>query len=366
MNRISINYTGFLNSSGYAIAAQDYILALNQSCKYDIKVCAIGTGPIPPALSESRCGVLNKLISNHHVTPDINILHCIPTMQTRYKKGTGKYLGFATYETYDPPQNWFDILNSNDGIITPSLFNYKIFSCDKIKKPVFYIPHCLDMSLYHSDIKPMYEYDKFSFLFLGTWKKRKGYEQLIEAFLSEFSNKDNVQLVIKTDKTSQAEQYVANIKKGLGNKGFSPVLFESKVFNEQDISNFIKSFNCLIIPTSGEGYGLPGLQAMSLKVPVIITNFSGCQDYANEQTATLLEPEGFVFNNSMDSIPQFANKKWAFLSVKQIREKMRYVVENQSVISQKAEYGYNFARETFNYAQIEKAFDSTIGQILNG
>lgn len=366
MEKIDLIYTSFLNQSGYSTAAQDYILALNQSNKYNLKINVIGTKPSKPFISDSRHSILNKFISNQSPSPKVTILHCIPTMQSRHKKGIGKFLSFATYETYDPPANWYDMLNTSDGIITPSQFNYKIFSNEKITKPVFYVPHCINTDLYNSDVKPMMNYDRFSFLFLATWKVRKGYAKLIEAFLKEFSSEDRVQLVIKTDKIAQAEQYVSSIKKQLGNKGFAPILFESKVFDEIGITSFIKSFNCLIIPTSGEGFCIPGLQAMALKVPVIITNFSGCQDYANEQTATLLEPEGFVLQNSMDSIPQFANKKWAFLSVKQIMEKMRYAVQNQPVISKKADFAYNIVRENFNYTKVEQMFSNAIGKILDG
>lgn len=364
MSKIGINYVSFLNQSGYSQAAQDYIIALQRSGKYDIKVNGIGARPSAPQLSTERIEMLQKLMANPSVPNSINIVHCIPTMQARYTKNGFKTLGFATYETYDPPANWFNILNSNHGIITPSKFNHKIFSVDTIQKPVFYVPHCFDVDVYNSDVKPMYQYDKFSFLFMGTWKIRKGYPQLIEAFLNEFSDQDKVQLVIKTDRFAQAEQYINNIKRQIGNKGFPTVLFEHKVFDEKSVASFMKSFDCFIVPTLGEGFGLPGLQSMALKVPVIITNFSGCQDYANEQTATLLEPEGFVLHSNMDSVPQFLNKKWAFLSAKQIREKMRYAFDNQNIISQKAELAYNFVRENFNYTKVENIFSDIIGQTI--
>jgi hypothetical protein len=359
VGKTNINYFAFLNSSGYSQAAQDYILALHKSNNYVIKITPIGGNPTRPSISDERYEILSKMITQEIPTNAIQIFHCIPTIQNRYPK-SDKTLGFATFETFNPPMIWRPILQKNSGIITPSKFNFNIFAHMHLDKPIFYIPHCIDFEKYYPEIKPMYKYDKFTFLFMGTWKVRKGYQQLIEAWLREFSEQDNVQLMIKTDKIIQAKTYIDRIKKQIGNKGFSPIIFEPKVFDEKMLPTFIKSFDCLVIPTTGEGFCIPGLQSMSLKVPVIITDFSGCQDYANEKTSILLKPEGFVLHNSMDAIPQFGCKKWAFLSVKQIQEKMRYAINNKSILSSKADNAYNYVKENFNYSKIEQMFLETI------
>jgi glycosyltransferase involved in cell wall biosynthesis len=151
------------------------------------------------------------------------------------------------------------------------------------------------------------------------------------------------------------------MKKQIGiNKGFATILFENKVFDEKILPKFIKSVDCLVSPTMGEGFNLPGLQCMSLGVPVIITNFSGCTDYANEKTATLLEPNGFILRNNMDNIPQFKNRKWAFLEVKKIQESMRYVFKNQNQAKIKANSAYSFVRDKFNYKIVGDMFVDTM------
>jgi glycosyltransferase involved in cell wall biosynthesis len=117
------------------------------------------------------------------------------------------------------------------------------------------------------------------------------------------------------------------------------------------------------MPTVGEGFCLPGLQSMALKVPVIITNFSGCQDYANKETATLIEPQGFILQRNMDSIPQFRDKKWAFISIEDLREKMRYVFTNYDIAENKALCAYDYVRDNFNYNKIENIFYEMLGSI---
>jgi glycosyltransferase involved in cell wall biosynthesis len=365
-NNKFIQYCSFINSSGYSSAAQSYLLALNKSGNYNIKLHIFGGKSRRAAISDNMYGLFMKMKQTKREENGVLIYHCIPTIQRRYKEREKfrKTIGFSTFETINPPNNWIEILNKNDAVIAPSMFNYNSFAHSKLNKPLYYIPHCLDFNVYNKDVVPLQKFDKFTFLFFGTWKERKGKKVLIEAWLREFTDKDNVQLVIKTDKTQKAIEDVKKIQKQLGiTKGFAPILFENKVFDEVELARFIKSFDCFVLPTAGEGFCIPGLQCMALGVPVIITNFSGCLDYANEETATMIEPEGFILHKDMDRIPQFRNKKWAFVSVKKTRETMRYVVKNKKKVRNKSENAYNYVREKFNYNRIENCFREMLSDL---
>jgi len=365
MVKRKIEYILFLNQSGYSQAAQNVLSALLEHGKYDIRLDVFGGKPARPAVSNERYESFVKMTKKDRDPDAIQIYHCIPTLQKRINK-LKKNIGFATFETFEPPSNWVEILNKNNALIVPSMFNYKVFAHTKIEKPIFYIPHCLDFNLYNKDVVSMKKYSNFTFLFMGTWKNRKGYAQLLEAWLTGFTDKDGVNLVIKTDKPKSAETYITKIKKQFGiTKGFAPIFLEKKVFDEKTLPSYVKSFDCLILPTLGEGFGLCGLQCMALKIPVIISNFSGCKEYANEETATLLEPKGYILHNNMDGIPQFKNKKWAFVSVNDIKDSMRYVLNNPIVVKKKAEFAYDYVRENFNYQKVEKLFTEMIGQLYD-
>lgn len=362
-----ISYIGFCNASGYGQAAQDYInsLLIND---YDLRIEAIGNQIATPGISDERFSLLKKLSKKDKTDDHIQIFHCVPTLQLRYKR-MKRSIGFATFETFDPPDSgemsWISILNNNDAVITPSRFNYHVFAHTRLKAPLFHIPHSIDTSIFHTDVKPSVEYDKFTFLFFGTWKQRKGYPQLLEAWFSEFDASDNVQLLIKTDKTSVAQGQIEQIKKNLGfkRKETAPILFENKIFNENELPNFFKSVDCLCLPTCGEGFCLPGLQCMAVGTPIIITNFSGPQDYANEETATLLQPRGYVLHECMDHYHQFQKRKWAFVAVKDIKIKMRQAVENYNVCQEKAINGAKFVADNFNYFVIHQKFNEMFTSI---
>ena len=363
MDLIKIDYAAYFKFSGFIVAAQSYIQALHQTGECDIKITIFGENMKRNVISDEKYEFFMGMAKKEEDPERILIYHCIPTLQRRVKKNK-KSIGFATFETFSPPKKWIDLLNENDAILAISQFNYKIFSHEKIKKPIYYIPHCLDFDVYNKKVFPMYDYDKYTFLFLGTFKERKGYKELFEAWIREFTEADNVQLVIKTDRPQKAEQYLENTIKQLGiNKGIAPVIFENKVFDEKIMPSFIKSADCFICPTKGEGFGIPGLQCQALDIPVIITNFSGCQDYATERTATLLEPSGFILRNNMDNIPQFKNKKWAFIEVGKIRKAMRYVINNKDEVKVKAGVARNYVSNRFNYDEVGKLFVNMLREI---
>lgn len=369
---IGINYICYGNHSGYSQAAQDLLLALHQSGKYDIRIEFILHRSFPNAgMSKDRCDLFKELSSKPRSNKHIQVYHCTPATQHRVKTSSQRTIGCATFETFQPPNSgymdWIKILNKNSAIMCPSRFNYKIFAHEGIDKPLFYIPHCYDTGAFHPRVTPIEKRDKFTFLFFGSWRMRKGYPQLIEAWCREFSADDDVQLLIKTDKVQTARASVRQTmnKMGFSKKETAPILFEESIFDERQLPQFFKSVDCLVSPTLGEGFGLPGLQCMALGVPVIITDFSGCQDYANEDTSTLLEPTGFVMHQCLDNLPQFKNKKWAFVPVKTIQKKMRYVWKNQDEVKDKARVGHAFVRENFNYEKAETLFSEMVDSVFD-
>lgn len=353
---INLEYICFLNETGYGQAAFDTIQSLLQSNRFNIKINCINNRPTSTCLDAINLQKISSLINNKLYSNIIQVYHCIPSMQFRFPRNQ-RAVAFATFETYDPPQDWITILNKADAIICPSKFNYKIFAHCKIDRPIFYIPHCFDTNIYNEKIHPIEERKPFTFLFFGTWKRRKGWNVLLEAYLQSFKSSDDVQLLIKTDKINQAVTDIEKMQSRFANKKDLPsILLERRVYDNLHLPAFLKSVDCLVSPTLGEGFGLPALQCMALKVPVIITNFSGCQDYANDQTCTLIEPNGFIMERTMDSISQFANKKWPHLTVESVANCMLQVFHNYDAAISKAENAYKFVHQNFNYNVSSSAF----------
>lgn len=347
----SLEYVCFTVDNGYSVAARNYILALKDT--FDIRIVPLDFTNSIKTVGEDA-SFFQSLEKKPEDRDSIQVFHCIPPMQKRRKNIFRKTIGFATFETTDPPQHWIHILNKNKAVIVPSKFNEEVFKKAGVNVPIIYVPHCVDPR-YNQDVIPLHNYnEKFIFMYLGAWKRRKGYETLIQSYFEEFTPKDNVILFIHTDKTAQAEKYVREMK--IKHKGTATVIIGKNGLSDSEIPGLMKSANCLVSPTKGEGFGLPALQSMALGIPVIITDYSGCKDYANDETAYLLRPEGFVRESTMDNIPQFSGKEWAYVSVSQLKKTMRKVLLSPEESRAKAEFARGYVCNKFSQKEIAKMF----------
>lgn len=354
-----INYFAYFNKSGYAMSAFDYIFAIRRY--FDIKITPFGSID-QCSLSPFGLKEVNNMIRNPLNEHNINIFHCIPTMQKNFIV-KGKRVGFGVFETFNPPNEWVEILNTDDAIICPSEFNVKIFKQAGLKKPIFHIPHCVDFDTYKSIKRNKNE--KFTFLFIGTWRKRKGWNILLEAWMKEFDKNDNVQLVIKTDRFSLANQSIENVKKELGleKKELAPITFECKTMSEIELAELYGRVDCLVSPSLGEGFGLFGIQSLAAGTPVLTTMFGGVADWANEDTVTQIEHDGFVVYNELDKIPQFNNSRWMHITDMEVAKKMRWVLNNYNDVLEKTKKAYDYIFQKFNYNITAERFQEMIDQL---
>lgn len=149
------------------------------------------------------------------------------------------------------------------------------------------------------------------FGYVGSWNKRKGIKQIIRAFCKAFSSDDPVTLLLiskygtrpydgmkdgeevkKTDMEKWDIKYEFNrFTKEFKDK--PQILLIDVPIHENVIPNFMSRMNCLIGYSLGESTWLPGLQAFSMRIPVIqLENpFSGYMDYMDYENSFLIKPE---------------------------------------------------------------------------
>jgi glycosyltransferase involved in cell wall biosynthesis len=196
-----------------------------------------------------------------------------------------------------------------------------------------------------------------TFLSIGTWKNRKNWEMLIKAFYDGFSKKDNVCLLLKTDKPDSLQDLVVRVKRQCEwrSKDTAPIYSEeNQGCYFEDIPKIMKKGDVYISASLGEGFGLPGLHAMALGLPVITVRFGGSLEYALPDICTYIEPKSYKTYNVMDGIPQFNNCIWPVLRIGDVRDAMRKVYEDYPTESKNAAYKY--AHKNFSYEAIGPKF----------
>jgi len=362
---MQINYNLYMNCSGYAISAMDYILAmLNTDPNLDIRINCLNQTDWR-GISPNRMQIFKALQSKKNAPNQISLYHSIPYLYNRPPK-SDCHIGFSIFETINPPKEWVKRMNTMDGIITATSFNKNIFEKSGTRKPIYSVPHCFDTKLFNEEVKAEGRFGKTTFISIGTWKRRKNWESLIKAFYDGFEMKDNVCLLIKTDNPQLLKSTVASIKKNgpWRTKQTAPVYTEESTHvNFEDIPKIMKKGDIYVNASLSEGFSLPSLHAMALGIPLITTRFGGVLEFAHPQFCTYIEPKGYQTIMDMDGIPQFKNCIWPVIRVSDIRDAMRNVWSNFSREKIKASQAYEYVHNTYSYKQIGPQMINAINSI---
>jgi glycosyltransferase involved in cell wall biosynthesis len=87
------------------------------------------------------------------------------------------------------------------------------------------------------------------------------------------------------------------------------------------------AMDAMVLPTHGEGWGLPLMEAMASGLPTIATNWSGHLEYMNEHNSILIPLAGFVPAQGKDFE---VGQMWATVDEIEVRKAMRWVVQHRT------------------------------------
>lgn len=125
--------------------------------------------------------------------------------------------------------------------------------------------------------------DKFTFVCLGTLRKDKGIAELIRAFGKEFSESENVRLIIggegeyRNEIAAECELFPKHDIKLIGNVPHNMV------------ENLFKNSDCFVLPSKYETFGIVFIEAMACGLPVIATKCGGPEELVDSSNGILID-----------------------------------------------------------------------------
>ena len=122
---------------------------------------------------------------------------------------------------------------------------------------------------------------------------------------------------------------------GLKESGGRVVFSINEVVPTHQLGALYRSADCFVLPSRGEGWGLPLLEAMACGLPVIATNWSAQTDFIHHGIAYPLGIEGLVPAEAR--CPYYDGFNWAEPSYGHLRALMRHVYENREEARLKGE-----------------------------
>ncbi len=323
----------FYDDSGYAKVNRNLALKLHNA-GIQIKISPKSSRN---QLSESDLKNLVKLektqISREHIQIDSVVPSFSEISSAKYK------ILYTTVESYTVPKQFVDCCELYDEIWITSPWSADILK-QYVKKPIYVVPAGVDETLYKEEGESFVlpNTKKFVFLSVFAWGYRKGYDVLLRAFFDEFSESDDVSLLIVSKYQGNASRYHKNkikedieqIMREFPNKDLPHVVRYGQLTAEQDMPKLYRAADCFISTTRGEGSALPPVEASMCGLPLIMTNASGQQMYLREDTAFLIEPDELVeIQRGQMHIHFWDGQKFPALTSKKVHEQtkklMRYV-----------------------------------------
>uniref|UniRef100_A0A7S1M7U1 Glycosyl transferase family 1 domain-containing protein n=1 Tax=Neobodo designis TaxID=312471 RepID=A0A7S1M7U1_NEODS len=267
------------------------------------------------------------------------------------------FVGRSMYEFTKIPKQWVAQIKPINEVWAPGKWVRDVFVANGIDaSKIIVMPEAIDVEYFDPGVRrtiplPLVgrhlkwkrfcngagSASNFKFFSNFKWEPRKGWEILFEAYFREFSRSAAVSLYVLTNVVGTMLSNVTQIEsqfelwaatRGLNTDMRSKPHFciITETIPEELIGDLYNSADAFVLPTRGEGWGLPTIQAMSLGKPTISTAWGGQMEFMSRETSFMIELDG------LEEIPEDSiyghdlGKKWAVPSVRHTAELMRYVM----------------------------------------
>jgi glycosyltransferase involved in cell wall biosynthesis len=248
-------------------------------------------------------------------------------------------IGRTTFETDSLPPGWRERCNAMDHVWVPSHFNREMFARAGVDEHRLRVmPEGLDTRRFRPQLKPLPIPQRrgFNFLSVFDWIDRKGGDVLLRAFLDAFGADDDVALILKVHKFDEPDADLeARLLDFIERAAGVPldrtpcVILLRGLLPARDMPRLYASADAFVLPSRGEGWGRPYMEAAASGLPVLATRWSGQVDFLNDGNSYLIEVEGLVDVPNDSDREIYMGQRWAEPSVEHLSQLMRRVASHR-------------------------------------
>ncbi len=245
-----------------------------------------------------------------------------------------KRIGWTMLETTGVPAEWVRQCNRLDELWVPSAFNEWTFRRSGVTAPIRVMPlGVIETGYFNTAIRRFPMSGEFTFLSIFEWGERKAPEVLLRAFNRAFRRGDPVVLVCKFSNHDPGVSPRREIEAlGLDPEGGKIVFSENEYLPYYQLASLYRSADCFVLPTRGEGWGMPLLEAMACGLPVIGSYWSAQQAFMTDANSYPLQV-GLVAAEA--KCPYYDGFHWAAPSEDHLVSLLRHVAENRNEAREK-------------------------------
>ena len=287
--------------------------------------------------------------------------YSLPSLRTKYK------ILFTMFESDKLPDDWHEPLQHADKILVPSKWCQSVFKKAGFDAEVVNLGYDDVNFNYISRPNKREKRETFTFLHYNAFNIRKGFPEVLKAFVKEFDKKEPVKMVFKSTLDRMPipilKAEYPNIDVILG-----------KV-SDNKLAEIIEDADCFVFPSRGEGFGMTPLEAMATGLPTIVPNAHGISEYFNSDYMYEVKVDrkcGALYSRYKGQDVG----KMVICDVAHLRAQMRFIYEHEHEAKRKGKMAseyvkkYNFKNtadkliSVFKEVLLKQAKEPKIGNIL--
>lgn len=319
--------------------------------------------PVPPAL---------ELLENKNATgATVCIQHTLPTLYS-YNSALKNIGLYVTETNMFRDSMWHKGINMMDEAWVVNTQMVSASTKSGVTIPIKVAPLSINTKEYQNIQQSASAEEltgSFNFCFVGDFIHRKNIESLLRAFHMEFHPAEPVNLLLKISKHGHSSGECLNLFNQFSTNVKSSLKLRDKYKDEVVIAGFLekahllsvmKQCHCFVMPSYGEAWCIPALEAMAIGMPVIYTGGTGMDDFCLGYKIDAKDAPCYKGNESLPTV-YTADSKWREVDVSHLAHLMRTAYET-----------YNSNRDEFATLQTKaqvraKEYDLvTVGRLLKG
>lgn len=228
-----------------------------------------------------------------------------------------------------------------------------------------YIPHGIDMKNYYPDDKDKAKEifglkGKFVVGVVARNQGRKMLDRTIKAFAEFSNNKDDAMLLLHLDPYDMAsvfdmgalirEYKIENKVRFTGMRAFSGFTLEQmrSVYNAMDL---------FLLTTSGEGFGIPTIEAMACEVPVMLTDYTTSAELTDNGECGYLVPVDTEILGTW-------NVERAIMSIPDCVKMMNDVYADRKSLIEIGKKGREKVIKEYSWDLLEEIWEKTLTELI--
>jgi glycosyltransferase involved in cell wall biosynthesis len=246
-----------------------------------------------------------------------------------FAKNSGRYrIGFTMLEVDRLPADWVRQANLMDEVWTPTKWGAEVFRASGVRRPVHSVPLGVDLTAFRPGPPREQLAERTVFLSVFEWGTRKGWDVLLRAYRAAFAPGDDVLLLLKVDNRTPAINPLRAMREVLPSPAPPVGVIYNRPLSAAQMTELYRSADCFVLPSHGEGWCMPALEAMACGTPALVTDWGGPTAFVREESGYPLAIRGLTAAPFEE--PLYAGARWAEPDGDHLVELLRQVHANRT------------------------------------